>query len=524
MASITKVITTKKIPCDADIFQRDGTQLVRIKKKGRAKTFDVLPCGTRYRVVSRKWYIQYRDENGEKKRVPGFSDKEATRQLASKIERTVERTKAGLQDQNDTGLQRPFTSHLEDFGKHLRAKEDTEKHVSQTVGRIRRLLEGCNIAFWRDLSGSKIENWLSEQRDAEKFGRKTSNYYLASVKEFCTWMLKDRRASSNPIAYLSPINADLDVRRKRKTIGDDEFVLLIQAAKSGKPIQCVPGSERAVLYTLAAWTGYRRGELASVTPSSFDFTSEPATVCVTASYSKRRRQDVIPLHPIVAEQVQQWLESRSDLESDEPVFHLRSKSGALRRTAKMMKLDLAAARKKWIESADDNKERKKREKSDFLTYQSAEGLFADFHSNRHTFISNLSKSSSSPKLAQTLARHSDINLTMGVYSHVNLAEQHQAIMALPVPPSLEQDTEAAESTTDEGRKKFAPQFAPVCDTDGQLEAFPDNDWEDEKPDAVEAKDAFDTKKSSERPCLTLLDVDSGGGTRTPDTRIMIPLL
>jgi integrase len=39
-----------------------------------------------------------------------------------------------------------------------------------------------------------------------------------------------------------------------------------------------------------------------------------------------------------------------------------------------------------------------------------------------------------PKLAQSLARHSDINLTMQVYSHVELEDQNAAIAALPGPP------------------------------------------------------------------------------------------
>jgi site-specific recombinase XerD len=38
------------------------------------------------------------------------------------------------------------------------------------------------------------------------------------------------------------------------------------------------------------------------------------------------------------------------------------------------------------------------------------------------------------KLAQSLARHSDINLTMQVYSHVELEDQNAAIAALPGPP------------------------------------------------------------------------------------------
>ena len=36
-----------------------------------------------------------------------------------------------------------------------------------------------------------------------------------------------------------------------------------------------------------------------------------------------------------------------------------------------------------------------------------------------------------PKTAQTLARHSDIRLTMNVYSHTDLAEKTEPIRRLP---------------------------------------------------------------------------------------------
>jgi integrase/recombinase XerD len=108
--------------------------------------------------------------------------------------------------------------------------------------------------------------------------------------------------------------------------------------------------------------------------------------------------------------------------------------GVDRRTSKMMRLDLKAARKKWIEEAKSKKEKSEREKTDFLKYRNDAGLFADFHSNRHTFITNLEKSGVSPRRAQSLARHSDIRLTMGVYTHINLDDQSSAIELLPASP------------------------------------------------------------------------------------------
>ncbi len=85
----------------------------------------------------------------------------------------------------------------------------------------------------------------------------------------------------------------------------------------------------------------------------------------------------------------------------------------------------------WIHETDDEKERKQREASDFLKYRDSQGRFADFHSLRHTFVTNLCKADISPKTAQILARHSDIRLTMNIYTHVDDQEQAAAIARLP---------------------------------------------------------------------------------------------
>jgi hypothetical protein len=49
--------------------------------------------------------------------------------------------------------------------------------------------------------------------------------------------------------------------------------------------------------------------------------------------------------------------------------------------------------------------------------------FVDFHALRHTFITHLAQSGVHPKVAQDLARRSDINLTMSRYSHTVLEQR-----------------------------------------------------------------------------------------------------
>src|SRR5262249_5107210 len=187
-----------------------------------------------------------------------------------------------------------------------------------------------------------------------------------------------------------------DVRRKRRALEAEEFSRLVAAADAGPRVQGISGPDRAMLYVLAAWTGYRRRELASVTLRSLDLEGSPATVRVEAAYSKRRRHDVVPLHAAVAERLRAWLAVQGPLGVDAPLFPLHCRGGGLRRTSKMMRLDLERARVAWIAEAETPAERAKRGRSDFLTYRDEAGLYADFHSNRHTFISNLGKAGVAP--------------------------------------------------------------------------------------------------------------------------------
>ena len=50
---------------------------------------------------------------------------------------------------------------------------------------------------------------------------------------------------------------------------------------------------------------------------------------------------------------------------------------------------------------------------------------------RHTAGSLLAASGVHPKVAQSLMRHSDINLTMSRYSHVLVGQEKDAVASLP---------------------------------------------------------------------------------------------
>ena len=93
----------------------------------------------------------------------------------------------------------------------------------------------------------------------------------------------------------------------------------------------------------------------------------------------------------------------------------------------MMRQDLTNARKAWIEGVPEGPDRIARQTCDYLKDKDKDGCVADFHSLRHGFITYLVTANVPPKVAQTLARHSTITLTMDRYVHLGVGDLMDAM-------------------------------------------------------------------------------------------------
>jgi len=203
------------------------------------------------------------------------------------------------------------------------------------------------------------------------------------------------------------MNADVEAGRQRRALPPEEFAALIAAARQGLSVRRLSGEDRAMLYLVAAYTGLRESELFSLTPQSFDLDADPPMVTVEAGSSKRRRRDTLPVRPDLADLIREWL-------ADKPAEGKLWPGGWWRHGAKMVRVDLAAAG---------------------IPFEDGTGRVFDFHALRHQFISNLAAAGVHPKIAQLLARHSTITLTLDRYTHVGLMDQTAALDQLPQLPT-----------------------------------------------------------------------------------------
>jgi Site-specific recombinase XerD len=395
--------------------------------------------GEKVKSDSKKWWGQYRDALGILRHKPLAVDKKVAQQMLNEILAKIEKEKSGTIDPFDVEMNKPITIHFDDYEKHLRSKNSNLRYVTEVIKKIRRCAEFNDWQRIKQIRTSDVENFLLDLRETYGLSIQTSNHYLKSLKAFARWLVRNLRMKFNPLDVIEPLNVRMDRRHDRRALSMEEFTLLLHTAETGPPAVGLIGPDRAMLYLLAAWTGFRRGELGSLTFKSFNLKSNNPTVSVQATYSKHRRNDIQVLHPDIVERLLKWLEIRKPATDNEILFPISEKTcGVDRRTSEMMAFDLAFARNVWINEAANDTERQERAASDFLKYEDSTGKFADFHSLRHTFITNLSRANVSPKVAQTLARHSDIRLTMQIYTHIDSDEQAAAINSLPgLPPKNE---------------------------------------------------------------------------------------
>jgi len=369
------------------------------------KTFTTTDPRTGEKVTKKrkKWRVRYRDVDGEMQDVPAFKDKLASEQLASELERRVARQKMGIIDKFDQHRKTLLTEHLDDFERHLRARNNTEKHVKLKVTRIRAALDGCGFKVIPDLLPSRLETWLADQRDEDKFSAQTGNHYLTCMKSFAAWLVRERRAPDNPFVGLQGLNPALDPKHQRRVLSHEDLVKLLDAAAKGQPFRGLPGKDRRLLYMVALYTGLRLAEIASLTKESFDLKADPPTVTVEAGYSKCRKRDVLVLRSDLAKDLKRWLRWKP---KGKPVFV----GTWMNRASTMVRRDVEAAG---------------------LAYRDQDGRYYDFHSLRHQFVSNLASSGVHPATAQKMARHSDINLTLSRYTHIGREDEAKAVEGLP---------------------------------------------------------------------------------------------
>jgi integrase len=459
-----------KLPENAQIVLRDGRRHVKFVERGKVVYYRLTKDGTRYLRPTKVWYFDIRDENGVVRRIRGSADRAVTERMIVDWHRRIERKRLGYYDPAEEHLRRPLDEHLNDYATFLQAKGDSEKHVFETVSRVRAALRGCGFATLADVNTTSITAWLLERRrdrkpvelppgietfrpdqaarvlgitksalhavvtrlglpasgrgrarrlprstveavaenQAKGVSPATINHYVRALRGFFRWLVRSKRIGSNPVETLTLVPTTTDVRRRRRELSEDELRRLLAATRrSTTTFRGLTGEDRYFLYLIAVSTGLRARALANLRPEDFDLDSPSPVVTVPAKFQKNRRTHTVPLAADVAAALRPYIALKRIGSPLWPGTWATSN-----KAASMLRADLRAAGVPYAVEALEGPE------------------YADFHSLRHTFLTTLGRCGVDLRIAQELAGHSTPLLTAR-YTHVRLHDLAGAVAKLP---------------------------------------------------------------------------------------------
>lgn len=358
-----------------------------------------------------KWRIWYVDETGRTKWETAFTDKKASMDLANRLEQEARLEREGLVEPGARRRRQysavTLAAHVEAWRDDLIARGRPARYAKWRSGAVSRVFA---LAGQKTIDGYSPEA-IARAADglkAEGLSACSVNFHLGSVRSFYLWLQDTGRIREQPIGIrrMPRRNVEADRRRVRRALTRDEFARLVAAAEaggasikwmqpSGPQAMNVPGPDRAFLYRLAVGTGFRANELRSLRPSSFRLDGDQPAIHLAAKNAKNGKAVEQPISRDLAARCRDWLASGRPLPRV-PVH-----------TARMLAHDLEAAG----------------------IAEKTEAGVVDFHSLRATYITWLAESGVDVATLRELARHHDVNLTIGIYTHVRGETKRRAVEA-----------------------------------------------------------------------------------------------
>ncbi len=471
------------------------------------------------------YYVSWTDHTGQRQtKSAKTTDKATAERIGAKLEADAALRRDGVIDPALDAIgkesQRSIESHLVDYESKLRTANRTEKHIVSTTNFIRWIAEHAGFKTAADISADGVNRYAGKLRDEGRAAR-TIQAHLNAIKSFTKWLTEHHKLPRDPLASVKKPNPKADRRRERRMLLPDEWQRLETATEAGPERYGMTGGERLLLYGTAIQTGLRSNELRSLTRGRLYCDADPPYVTCKAGSTKNRKDARQYIQPELAASLKAHIATKAPKAS---VFGLPHETNL----ARMLRDDLAEARNVWLSAAKgDPQEYAQRQQSDFLTSTNHEGEITDFHSLRHTCGAWLAMSGAHVKVVQTVMRHQSITLTMDTYGHLFPGQEADAVgrmremLIAPAKALRATGTDNAAADIPNGAQRQAQRAGRESGQSGARGCDDETNPTAQKktPKPLQIADLSDDLRPHAKDRES-----SGGGTRTPDTRIMIPLL
>lgn len=383
---------------------------------------------------SRFYWARYCDETGKKVQIAlknsngqGITDKAVAERVLQKKLEYIQRAAAGLIDPHIEHAMLPMATVVSQYIDHMKARGTTDLHVTKSEARIDWVVKQGRITRLGEFQADRIVAALDDlamgknapatknpSGGATRRSPKTLNEYRAALFGLGKWATQVARyVPSNPVDGVPVRKKGNDIRKRRRALTLEQIGRLLDVSGS-----------RSLWYELALYTGLRVSEIRKLQWGDLRLDATPPCIELRAETTKAKREDTIPLRKSFAAKLA--LIRPHNTKPTAPVFRSTPTRETFRRDCDRAGIDYSPDQR---------------------------GRTIDRHALRMTFVTMLSVFGVAPRVAQKLARHTDLKLTMNVYTDAGLLVGSEAVEALP-------EFRAAGSTS------VAPGVAPECVTEG----------------------------------------------------------
>ncbi|MGY8823234.1 MAG: tyrosine-type recombinase/integrase [Candidatus Latescibacterota bacterium] len=336
------------------------------------------------------------DKNGKQKWFTGTRSKSKTQEMARQFEDQHRLARLGL-DSPELHAERRRKMHFADAkGEYLAWGEAQGGQRQGPWSAMHAYNRRIHLSWWEvalaldtmaDLEGILPEVEAILRKLKENLANKTLNNYAEALRAFCDWSVTREYLRNNPLKGLKRFEESPLSQRRAMTI--NEIHKLLE--------HCAP--HRRLLYEIALTTGLRANELRSLTVSDLD--TQENGLRLRKEWTKNRKESFQPLTEILVKCLSKSVQLGEPIDAytkysiwspkailPNPLLYVPA------HPARGFHIDLKAAG---------------------IPKENEEGKL-DFHALRNTFITLAIESGASYKDVQTLARHSNPQMTFNTYA------------------------------------------------------------------------------------------------------------
>lgn len=319
------------------------------------------------------WFIDYRVEGRRKQEKIGPSKKLAEAVFAKR--------KIEIAEGKFLNRKKIQKIRFEEFSKdYLEYSEANKRNYGRECFTMRHLVRAFGDRLLSEITIWRIERYKAERRGL--VAPATVNRELTLLKHMFTKAIQWEKATVNPVKAVKLLR-EANSRVRFLTYEEERQLLT----------QCQPNLRTLVI--AAMHTGFRRGELLSLTWNDVDFAN--GLVTVQAAYAKNGERRAIPMSKTLRRVLE---ETRNGMKSNEHVFRTETGDRYLSPTTAFE----SAVKRAGI--------------TDF-----------HFHDLRHTFASRLVMAGVDLRTVQELLGHKNITMTLR-YSHLSPTHRAKAVAIL----------------------------------------------------------------------------------------------